>query len=87
MAVNADGITYETKPKLWTIASKVDAPKLADPELDIIFSPANGATKVYLDTKITITFSTAMKLYNGNTITNNDLEENQLEALRFQHHQ
>lgn len=75
MAVNADGITYETKPKLWTIASKVDTPKLADPVLDISFSPVNAATNVYLDTKITITFSTAMKKYNGNTLTNSDLED------------
>lgn len=73
MAVNVDGITYETKPRNWTIASRVDTPTKADPELDITFSPKNGDTKVYLDTKITLTFSTAMKLSDGDDITNTDI--------------
>lgn len=75
MGVNANGITYEKKPRNWTIASRVDAPVQADPELDITFSPKNGDTKVYLDAKITITFSTAMTKYNGNSISSSDIED------------
>ena len=75
MNVNADGITYETKPKKWTIASNADTPAAAEDTVGITFSPKNGATKVYLDTKITITFDSAMKMYDGDSISNSDLDD------------
>ncbi|MBR0599198.1 S-layer homology domain-containing protein [Sinanaerobacter chloroacetimidivorans] len=75
MNVNADGITYETKPKSWTIASRVDTPKEADAVLSVTFSPKNKATDVKLDTKITITFGSAMKLRNGSSISNSDISD------------
>jgi hypothetical protein len=68
MQVYAKGITYETKPRTWTIGTGGSTPVLVDPVLDVVFSPENAKTNVYLDTKITITFNTAMKKYNGNAI-------------------
>ncbi|WP_419822107.1 S-layer homology domain-containing protein [Anoxybacterium hadale] len=75
MNVNANGVTYETKPKKWTIASKIDTPKQSDAETDITFSPKDKATKVKRDTKITITFGSAVKLYDGSTLTSSDVED------------
>lgn len=73
MKVNADNITYETKPRNWTIASRINTPKASDSILDMTISPANKATKVKLDTDITITFSTAMTKYDGRSISNSDI--------------
>lgn len=73
MAVNVDGVTYETKPKNWTIASRVTTPKQTDAVLSVTFSPASRATKVKLDTNITITFSTAMAKYDGKSISSSDI--------------
>lgn len=76
MNVNADDVTYETKPKKWTVASSADTPKKTEAEYDdIAFSPKNGATDVKLDTKITITFSDAMELYDGDSISHSDIDD------------
>ena len=75
MAVNSNGITYETKPKNWTIASKLETPSQVDPALEIVFSPKHAATKVSLDTKITLTFSSAVKLYDGTAIKAADIPD------------
>lgn len=75
MNVNADGITYETKPKKWNIASSADTPKQEDEASEITFSPKNGAANVKLDAKITITFKSAMKMYNGDTISDSDIDD------------
>lgn len=75
MAVNASNITYETKPKNWTIAASVKAPTSADPVLSVTFNPKNGATKVKLDAKVTLTFGTAMEMYNGSTITSSNIKD------------
>ncbi|NLT48776.1 MAG: hypothetical protein GXX92_10245, partial [Clostridiales bacterium] len=75
MQVYAKGVTYETKPKKWTIHSGGETPSQSDPELSMTFSPANGATKVYLDTKITITFNSAMRERDGSTITNAEIQD------------
>lgn len=75
MQVYAKNITYETKPKAWTIGSGGATPGKADPLLDISFSPKNGETGVYLDSKISITFSHEMKKHNGNTLTVSDIED------------
>ncbi|HCU07941.1 MAG TPA: hypothetical protein DF480_03060 [Clostridiales bacterium] len=73
MQVHAKGITYETKPKKWNIRSGGGTPELNDPELTVAFTPTKGKTKVYLDTKITVTFSSAMREDDGSTITNSEL--------------
>ncbi len=75
MNVNADDVTYETKPKRWTIASSADTPTQSDGTSAITFSPKNGATKVKLDATITITFDSAMKMYDGDTISNSDIDD------------
>ena len=73
MQVYAKGVTYETKPKKWSIRSGGQTPALDDPELSVTFSPVRGKTNVYLDTAITITFSSAMREDDGSTITNSEL--------------
>lgn len=73
MKVNSNGITYESKPRNWTIASRIDTPRSSDPSLDISISPSNKSTKVKLDTDITITFNTAMTKYDGRTIYDSDI--------------
>lgn len=75
MNVNADGITYETKPKKWTIASSADTPVQSDEIAGITFSPKHGATNVKRDTKITITFDSAMEMYDGDSISNSDIDD------------
>jgi hypothetical protein len=75
MGVNADNVTYETKPKNWTIASSAETPSSADANFDVIFSPKNKADDVKLDAKITITFSSAMEMHDGDSITSSDIED------------
>lgn len=75
MNVNADDVTYETKPKKWTIASSADTPTESDETSEITFSPKNGATNVKRDAKITITFSEAMEMYDGDSISNSDIDD------------
>ena len=75
MNVNADDVTYETKPKRWTIASSADTPTESDETSDITYSPKNAATNVKLDAKITITFDEAMEIYDGDSISNADIDD------------
>ena len=75
MNVNANGVTYEKKPNNVNVGSSYKGPEEATPEGDITFKPANGTTKVALDTTITITFSEEMTLYNGNAITNSNISD------------
>ncbi len=75
MNVNADDITYETKPKKWTIASSADTPTESDETSDITYSPKNAATNVKLDAKITITFDEAMEMYDGDSISSSDIDD------------
>lgn len=73
MKVNSNDVTYETKPRNLTIASRIDTPRSSDPSLDISVSPSNKSTRVKLDTDITITFNTAMTKYDGRTIYDSDI--------------
>lgn len=75
MSVNADNVTYETKPRNWTIASSVKTPRSEDPDFDIVFSPKNGASNVKTDTRITLTFQKAMEMSDGDEITGSDIED------------
>lgn len=75
MLVYARGITYETKPRSWTIGTGGSTPTQTEPELSMKFNPQNAETGVYLDTKITIKFNTAMRKYNGNAITASDIKD------------
>ncbi len=75
MQVYAKGITYETKPKKITVRSGGETPTEEDPELKITFDPKQGATRVNRDTKITITFNSAMREADGSTITNSEIQD------------
>ncbi|HHX92253.1 MAG TPA: hypothetical protein GX688_01285 [Clostridiales bacterium] len=75
MQVYAKGVTYETKPKKWTIQSGGETPSHKDPELVIAFEPAQGKTNVYLDTDITLTFNSAMREADGSSITNAEISK------------
>lgn len=77
MSVNADNITYETKPKKMTVGINIDrALGEADTKSDVEveFSPDNKDTDVDLDTKITLTFNTSVKLANGTAITSSNIK-------------
>jgi len=73
MNVYADNVTYETRPRAINVGSGGSTPEKVDPRLAITIDPLDGETDVYLDTKIVITFNTAMVKANGNTIANADL--------------
>jgi hypothetical protein len=75
MDVYAKGVTYETKPKKWTIHSGGETPTHKDPELTITIDPPHGETGVYLDTKITLTFNSAMREEDGSSITNSEIPD------------
>lgn len=75
MQVYAKGITYETKPKNWTIHSGGETPVKSDPRLEITFDPAKGRTNVYLDAKISITYNSPVKERDGSTITNGKIQD------------
>ncbi|GAB1475873.1 hypothetical protein MASR2M70_07050 [Bacillota bacterium] len=75
MQVYAKGVTYETKPSRWTINSGGETPKVSEPRLKVTFDPVEGKTGVYMDTKITITFSTPMRERDGSSITNSEIND------------
>ena len=76
MIVNADDITYETKPEKMTVATFVDR-AMGEGELnsdvDITFRPKAKAADVDLDEKITVTFANSMKLLKGSAITDSNI--------------
>lgn len=75
MQVYAKGVTYETKPRNWTIHSGAGTPSQSDPVLTITFDPTDGKTNVYMDTKISITFNSAMRERDGSSITNSEIKD------------
>ncbi|QIB68139.1 hypothetical protein Ami103574_01910 [Aminipila butyrica] len=79
MNANSSNITYETKPRYLKMGSGVSSPDKDDDgdnkNLEIDVKPKNGATKVDLDTEITLTFDKAVKKYNGSTIKDSDIED------------
>ncbi|MBO4991093.1 MAG: S-layer homology domain-containing protein [Firmicutes bacterium] len=76
MAANANGITYEKRPSTLTTGKEVTkAPALVDAKLTITANPKNGASDVATSTKITLTFSEAIKAYDGSTIGSSDVDD------------
>ena len=72
--VNADDITYETKPDKMTVGLQVDRPEAeGDEEVAVTFRPKSKADDVDVDTKITITFNTSMKLAGGGEIGDSNI--------------
>ena len=76
MNANVSGITYETKPTNWTLASGVVAPSLTNPDLKAAFVPDNGATGIALAAKPTITFSSEIETFKGDSVTASYLKDN-----------
>jgi len=73
---NANGITYEKRPSTVSTGKNVTtAPKLVDAELTVTTSPANGAADVSVDGTITLTFNSAVKLYDGSTLEDSDVDD------------
>ncbi|MFA5637704.1 MAG: S-layer homology domain-containing protein [Anaerovoracaceae bacterium] len=76
MEVNVTGVTYETKPKSWTLATGVKAPTYVEGQASITFSPVNNKTDVAGNVQPTITFSNAIEQYGGGAITAAYLKDN-----------
>lgn len=77
MSVNADNITYETKPKKMTVGVNIDralGEADIDSDVEVEFDPGNKDTDVDLDTKITLTFNTSIKLANGAAVTSSNIK-------------
>ena len=69
MNANVSGITYETKPNNWTLASGVVAPKEAAPDLTTTFTPSNGIAGIAITVKPTIKFSTEIETFRGDVVS------------------
>lgn len=73
MNVNSSGVTYETKPRYVKMGSGISSVDYSD--YAIAVSPKNNAKDVNLNTKITLTFNTAVTKYNGSSIRNSDIAD------------
>ncbi len=73
MQVYAKGITYETKPGKWTINPGGDTPTQTEAKFSVTFNPEEGETNVFVDTKITLTFNSAVRKKDGKAIANADI--------------
>ena len=73
LAANASGITYEKKPGAVAAAPGIKAPELTDAKTAITPSPANAKTGAATDSTLTLSFSGAMRLYNGDRISKSDI--------------
>ncbi len=77
MSVNADDVTYETKPKKMTVGVDYDralGEADTDSDLDVEFDPDNKDDDVDLDAKITLTFNTSVKLATGVQISASNIK-------------
>lgn len=77
MNANSSGITYETKPKYLKMGSGISSPDYDDSnsDLEITIDPKNKATKVKVNTEITLTFKNSVTQYDGSTIRNSDISD------------
>lgn len=74
LLANADDITYETKPDKMTVGLQADRPESEGKEdVTVTFKPKTKAEDVDVDTKITITFNTSMKLAGGKEISDSGI--------------
>lgn len=74
MVVNANNVTYEKKPNTVVMGSGIKNPA-EESGLSISIDPSYGKSNVKVDDDIVLTFNTAVKLYNGNTIYRTDIED------------
>ncbi len=76
MLVNADNVTYETKPDKMTVGLRFDRPQEGgDDDVSATFKPKTKAANVDIDTKITITFNTSMEMENGKGIKDSNIKD------------
>ena len=74
MSINADNVTYETKPKKMTVANNIDrATEEGGDNVDVTFKPKNKAEDISVNTDITLTFTSSMKLADGKAITDSNI--------------
>lgn len=78
MYANTNDISYEKRPKNWTIGSHVDQP-VGDDEgadnLDIVFKPKPRAVNVDINTQITLTFPSAIRIMDGSAVKDTDISD------------
>lgn len=77
MNVNADNITYETKPDKMTVSTFTDralGEADTDSDIEVEFDPDNKDTNIDLDAKITLTFNTSIKLASDTLITTSNIK-------------
>ena len=76
MYVNVDNVTYETKPKKMIVGTTIDrAEEEGNSDVDVTFKPKSKATDVEVDTKITLTFTSSMKLADGKAISTTNIKD------------
>ncbi|WP_312647373.1 S-layer homology domain-containing protein [Aminipila sp.] len=73
MNVNSSGVTYETKPRYVKMGSGISSADYSN--YAIAVSPRNNEKDVNLNTRITLTFNTAVTKYNGSSIRNSDIAD------------
>lgn len=74
LLANADDITYETKPDKMKVGLEIDRPDTeGDEDVSVAFKPKHRSDDVDIDTEITVTFNTSMKLASGGEIKDTDV--------------
>ena len=76
LEANANDITYETKPTRIVTAGSVTREPVQSADISApspTFSPADSATNILANTKITITFDEPIYLSNGNSVSTSSL--------------
>jgi len=75
MYVNADDVTYETRPKKMTVATHIDrATEEGGKNANVSFKPRHKAENVSVNTEITLTFASSMRLAGGKAITDSNIK-------------
>ncbi|MDD2190729.1 MAG: S-layer homology domain-containing protein [Eubacteriales bacterium] len=81
MTVNADDVTYETKPDKMTVGLRFDKPEAeGGEEVSVTFKPKSKEDDVDIDTTITVTFNTSVEMADGGEIRDSDI--NSIISLR-----
>jgi len=74
LIANADDITYETKPDKMIVGLENDRPIAeGDEDVTVSFDPQHKEDDVDVDSKITVTFNTSMKLAGGKAISDSNI--------------
>ena len=75
MTVNADDVTYETKPDKMIVGLLADRPEEeGKEEISVSFRPKSKSDDVDVDTEITLTFNTSVMLAGGKDVTDSNIK-------------